>query len=194
MLEAMIWKGSCWRFLPMEQATRQIYIRLRKVVLTRLTLPNAGRGSEPTRMLLSHFSEPARMLLSDFSEPTRMLLSHFREHTSFQLINYLVEWLKTTNSTSAVPWIDLQISTPPTPLPSRMKSVSARWLLTLQTQWPTEPSSITIPSCVYARNVEKVWTSWTATSGYHRERQTQMAYGMKHVTKANKSYINQQLG
>ena len=43
--------------LPMEQVTRQIYIRLRKVVLTRLTLLNARRGSEPARMLVTEYSE-----------------------------------------------------------------------------------------------------------------------------------------
>ena len=43
--------------LPMEQVTRPIYIRLRKVVLTRLTQLNARRGSEPARMLVTEFNE-----------------------------------------------------------------------------------------------------------------------------------------
>ena len=43
--------------LPMEQVTRPIYIPLRKVVLTRLTLLNARRGSEPARMLVTEFNE-----------------------------------------------------------------------------------------------------------------------------------------
>ena len=43
--------------LPIEQVTRPGYIRLRKVVLTRLTLLNARRGSEPTWIVLTDFSE-----------------------------------------------------------------------------------------------------------------------------------------
>ena len=45
--------------------TKTEYVHLRKVVLTRLTLLNAQRGSEPARMLLTEFHERNSMISTE---------------------------------------------------------------------------------------------------------------------------------
>ena len=68
-----------------------MYVELRQVVLTRLTLLNARRGSEPARMLIKGGSEPAWMLIKGGSEPAWMLIKDFEERHS---------WIGTTKLSS----------------------------------------------------------------------------------------------